>query len=93
MNLYNINIIYWGIKQINIELSLKNANNANIGGKEENIIFISDYGKKEDEIFNKITNAKIFEVLFLNDKLLICGNNPSIYDIHEKKIFHFINNL
>ena len=86
----NINIIYSGIKQINIELSLKNANNANIGGKEENIIFISDYGKKEDEIFNKITNAKIFEVLFLNDKLLICGNNPSIYDIHEKKIFPFI---
>ena len=86
----NINIIYSGIKQINIELSLKNANNTNIGGKEENIIFISDNEKNEDEIFNKTTNAKIFEVLFLNDKLLICGNNPSIYDIHEKKIFYFI---
>ena len=70
MNLYNINIIYSGIKQINIELSLKNSNNTNIGGKEENIIFISDYGKKEDEIFNKITNAKIFEV-FMKRKYFI----------------------
>ena len=86
----NNNMIYSGIKKINIESSLKNSNICSIGGKEENIIFISDNDNKEDEIFNKTTNAKIFEILYLNDNLLICGNNPSIYNAHEKNIFYFI---
>ena len=86
----NNNMIYSGIKKINIESSLKNSNISSIGGKEENIIFISDNENKEDEIFNKTTNAKIFEILYLNDNLLICGNNPSIYNAHEKNIFYFI---
>ena len=86
----NINIKYSGIKQINIEISLKNTIISNIGGKEENIIPISDKEINDHEIFTKTTNSKIFEILFRNDNLLICGNNPSIYYLKEKSIFYFL---
>ena len=86
----NINIKYSGIKQINIEISLKNTIISNIGGKEENIIPIPDKEINDHEIFTKTTNSKIFEILFRNDNLLICGNNPSIYYLIEKSIFYFL---
>ena len=86
----NINIKYSGIKQINIEISLKNTIISNIGGKEENIIPIPDKEINDHEIFTKTTNSKIFEILFRNDNLLICGNNPSIYYLKEKSIFYFL---
>ena len=86
----NINIKYSGIKQINIEISLKNTIISNIGGKEENIIPIPDKEINDHEIFTKTTNPKIFEILFRNDNLLICGNNPSIYYLKEKSIFYFL---
>ena len=86
----NINIKNSGIKQINIEMSLKNTIIANVGGKDENIILISDKEVSEHEIFSKTTNSKIFEILFRNDNLLICGNNPSIYYYKEKIVFYLI---
>ena len=86
----NINIKYSGIKQINIEISLKNTIISNIGGKEENIIQIPDKEINDHEIFTKTTNSKIFEILFRNDNLLICGNNPSIYYLKEKSTFYFL---
>ena len=86
----NINIKYSGIKQINIEISLKNTIISNIGGKEENIIPIPDKEINDHEIFTKTTNSTIFEILFRNDNLLICGNNPSIYYLKEKSIFYFL---
>ena len=86
----NINIKYSGIKQINIEISIKNTIISNIGGKEENIIPIPDKEINDHEIFTKTTNSKIFEILFRNDNLLICGNNPSIYYLKEKSIFYFL---
>ena len=86
----NINIKYSGIKQINIEISLKNTIISNIGGKEENIIPIPDKEINDHEIFTKTTNSKIFEILFRNDNLLLCGNNPSIYYLKEKSIFYFL---
>ena len=86
----NINIKYSGIKQINIEISLKNTIISNIGGKEENIIPIPDKEINDHEIFTKTTNSQIFEILFRNDNLLICGNNPSIYYLKEKSIFYFL---
>ena len=86
----NINIKYSGIKQINIEISLKNTIISFVGGKEENIIPIPDKEINDHEIFTKTTNSKIFEILFRNDNLLICGNNPSIYYLKEKSIFYFL---
>ena len=86
----NINIKYSGIKQINIEISLKNTIISNIGGKEENIIPIPDKDVNGHKIFTKTTNSKIFEILFRNNNLLICGNNPAIYYLNEKNIFYFI---
>ena len=86
----NINIKYSGIKQINIEISIKNTIISNIGGKEENIIPIPDKEINGHEIFTKATNSKIFEILFRNDNLLICGNNPAIYYLKEKNIFYFL---
>ena len=86
----NINIKNSGIKQINIEMSLKNTIIANVGGKDENIILIPDKEVSEHEIFSKTTNSKIFEILFRNDNLLICGNNPSIYYYKEKIVFYLI---
>ena len=86
----NKNIINSGIKYINIESSLNNIICKNIGGKDENVIQIGEEENIEHEIFTKITNAKIFEILFQNEKMIICGNNPAIYDFHEKKIFYFI---
>ena len=86
----NSETIYSGIKQINIELSLKNTISAYIGGKEENIIPISDEDINEHEIFNKTTNSKILEILCRNDNFFICGNNPIIYHLKDKNIFYFL---
>ena len=86
----NNSVLYSGIKQINIELSLQNSISSNFGGKEENIISISEDEKNEHEIFNKTTNAKIFEILYVNENFLICGNNPAIYNFKDKKIFYFL---
>ena len=86
----NNSILYSGIKQINIEFSLQNSISSNFGGKEENVISISEDEKNEHEIFNKTTNAKIFEILYVNENFLICGNNPAIYNFKDKKIFYFL---
>lgn len=86
----NNNTKYSGIKQVNIESALKITYISNFGGKEENIISILDSELNEHEIFNKTTNAKIFEILFRNGCLLICGNNPLIYNLKEKSSFHFL---
>ena len=86
----NNSVLYSGIKQINIELSLQNSISSNFGGKEENVISISEDEKNEHEIFNKTTNAKIFEILYVNENFLICGNNPAIYNFKDKKIFYFL---
>ena len=86
----NNSVLYSGIKQINIELSLQNSISSNFGGKEENIISISEDEKNEHEIFNKTTNAKIFEILYVKEDFLICGNNPAIYNFKDKKIFYFL---
>ena len=83
------NIINSGIKEINLEYSIKNIIHFNSNNKDEYIIPISEE-KSENEIFNNLTNAKIFEILFDNDKILICGNNPCIYDFTQKNIFYFI---
>ena len=85
----NNNEIISGIKQINIELSLKNTFNSNIGGKEENVIIISEEQKSEHDIFNITTKAEIFEILFQKENFIICGNNPAIYYYQEKKVFYF----
>ncbi len=86
----NNSVLYSGIKQINIELSLQNSISSNFGGKEENVISISEDEKNKHEIFNKTTNAKIFEILYVNENFLICGNNPAIYNFKDKKIFYFL---
>ena len=86
----NNSVLYSGIKQINIELSLQNSISSNFGGKEENVISISEDEKNKNEIFNKTTNAKIFEILYVNENFLICGNNPAIYNFKDKKIFYFL---
>ena len=86
----NINILYSGIKQINIEMSLKNTIISYISGKEENIIPIPDKEINSHVLFTKTTNSKIYEILFRNDHLLICGNNPAIYHFKEKNVFYFI---
>jgi len=86
----NNSVLYSGIKQINIELSLQNSISSNFGGKEENVISISEDEKNEHEIFNKTTNAKIFEILYVKEDFLICGNNPAIYNFKDKKIFYFL---
>ena len=67
----NNSVLYSGIKQINIELSLQNSISSNIGGKEENVISIPEDENNEHEIFNKTTNAKIFEILYLNEFKII----------------------
>ena len=86
----NTNTKYSGIKQVNIESALKNTYISNFGGKEESIISILDSELNEHDIFNKTTNAKIFEILFRNGCLLICGYNPIIYNIKEKSSFYFL---
>ena len=86
----NNSVLYSGIKQINIELSLQNSISSNFGGKEENVISISEDEKNKHEIFNKTTNAKIFEILYVKEDFLICGNNPAIYNFKDKKIFYFL---
>ena len=86
----NTNTKYSGIKQVNIESALKNTYISNFGGKEESIISILDSELNEHDIFNKTTNAKIFEILFRNGCLLICGYNPIIYNIKEKSFFYFL---
>ena len=86
----NNSVLYSGIKQINIELSLQNSISSNFGGKEENVISIPEDENNEHEIFNKTTNAKIFEILYVNENFLICGNNPAIYNFKDKKIFYFL---
>ena len=86
----NINILYSGIKQINIEMSLKNTIISYISGKEETIIPIPDKEINSHVLFTKTTNSKIYEILFRNDHLLICGNNPAIYNFKEKNVFYFI---
>ena len=86
----NNNTKYSGIKQVNIESALKITYISNFGGKEENIISILDSELNEHEIFNKTTNAKIFEILFRNECLLICGNNPILYNLKEKSSFYFL---
>ena len=87
----NKNEINSGIKQINIESALKNIFILNLGGKEENIIPIYEEEKNEHEIFNETTNALIVEVLFQNDTILICGNNPIVYNYKDKNILYFLN--
>jgi len=83
------NIINSGIKKINLELGMKSTIHYNLNNKDEYIIPVSDE-KSEHQIFNELTNAKIFQILFDKDKLLICGNNPYIYDFKTKIIFYFI---
>lgn len=83
------NIINSGIKKINLELGMKSTIHYNLNNKDEYIIPVSDE-KSEHQIFNELTNAKIFQILFDEDKLLICGNNPYIYDFKTKIIFYFI---
>ena len=84
------NIINSGIKEINLEKVLKKIIHSNINNKDEYIIPISEEDKSEHQVFNELTNAKIFEILFENEKLLICGNNPYIYDLNTKNILYFI---
>ena len=84
------NIINSGIKEINLEKSFKNIIHFNSNNKDEYLIPISEDEKSEYDIFNELTNAKISEILFENGKLLICGNNPSIYDFNQKTNFYFI---
>ena len=76
------------IKKINLEKEFKNIIHLNINNKDENIIPISEDEKSEHEIFNESTSAKIFDILIDNDKLLISGNNPYIYDLKTKKRFY-----
>ena len=76
------------IKKINLEKEFKNINLININNKDEYIIPISEEKRSEHEIFNESTNAKIFDILIDNEKLLISGNNPYIYDLKTKKIFY-----
>ena len=83
------NIINSGIKKINLELGMKSTIHYNLNNKDEYIIPVSDE-KSEHQIFNELTNAKIFQILFDKDKLLVCGNNPYIYDFKTKIIFYFI---
>jgi len=83
------NINNSGIKKINLELGMKNTIHNNLNNKDEYIIPVSDE-KSENQIFNELTNAKIFQILFDKDKLLVCGNNPYIYDFKTKDIFYFI---
>ena len=73
-----------------LEKALKKIIHFNINNKDEYIIPISEEDKSEHKIFNELTNAKIFEILFENEKLLICGNNPYIYDLNTKNILYFI---
>ena len=84
------NIINSCIKEINLEKVLKKIIHSNINNKDEYIIPISEEDKSEHQVFNELTNAKIFEILFENEKLLICGNNPYIYDLNTKNILYFI---
>ena len=83
------NIINSGIKEINLENSFKNIIHFNSNNKDEYLIPISEDEKSEYDIFNELTNAKISEILFENGKLLICGNNPSIYNFNQKTNFYF----
>ena len=84
-------IINTGIKKINLEKEFKNINHININNKDEYIIPISEDEKSEHVIFNEATNAKIFDILIDNEKLLISGNNPYIYDLNTKKSFYIFN--
>jgi hypothetical protein len=84
------NVINSGIKEINLEQSIKNILHIYSNNKEENLITIFDEEKSEHGIFNECTYAKIFEILFENYNLLICGNNPLIYDFNQKKYLYFI---
>ena len=84
------NVINSGIKEINLEQSIKNILHIYSNNKEENLITIFDEEKSVHGIFNECTYAKIFEILFENYNLLICGNNPLIYDFNQKKYLYFI---
>ena len=79
-----------GIKEINLEKEFKNIIHLNINNKDEYIIPISDDEKSEHEIFNEVSNAKIIEIQIENEKLLISGNNPYIYDLNTKESFYLI---
>ena len=79
-----------GIKEINLEKEFKNIIHININNKDEYIIPISDDEKSEHQIFNEVTNAKIIEIQIENEKLLISGNNPYIYDLNSKERFYLI---
>ena len=83
------NIINSGIKEINLENSFKNIIHFNSNNKDEYLIPISEDEKSEYDIFKELTNAKISEILFENGKLIICGNNPSIYNFNQKTNFYF----
>ena len=52
---------------------------------------MSDNEINVHDIFNKLTQGNLFEILFPNEyeHLLICGNNPSIYNFNKKNIFYF----
>ena len=84
------NIINSGIKEIYLEKAFKNIIHCNINNKDEYIIPISEEEKSEHEIFNELTNAKIIEILFEDEKIFVCGNNPYIYDLNTKNILYFI---
>ena len=89
---YNLeeDIINSGIKEIILEKAFQNIIHLNINNKDEYIIQISDEEKSEHEIFNEETNAKIIEIQIENEKLLVSGNNPFLYDFNTKKLFYFI---
>ena len=78
-----------GIKEINLEQALKNIKHYNNNNKDEYIIPINEE-ESEHQIFNEKINAKIFEILFEKEELLICGNNPFIYNLNTKYLFFFI---
>ena len=84
------NIVNSGIKEIILEESIKKITHIHSNNKEEYLIPVTDEDKSGHDIFNECTNAKIFEILFDNYNLLICGNNPSIYDFNQKNNFNFI---
>ena len=89
---YNIqeNVINSGIKEINLKQALKTIKHYNINNKDEYIIQISEEEKSDHQIFNEIINSKIFEILFEKEEILICGNNPLIYNLNTKNFFYFM---
>ena len=81
-------IINSGIKEIILEKKFQNIFHLNINNKEECIIQINDNEKSEHQIFNEETNAKIIDIQIENEKLLVSGNNPFIYDLNIKKVLY-----